>query len=66
MKNIPNQELRVQVLRTGLSYRKIAGRMRVTPEWLSRLLAQPLSQENELRVKLAIGELLANDDRPSS
>ena len=62
LKMIPNEEIRIEVLRTGLSYRRIAARMKVTPEWLCRLLSRPLSDENRLRLRIAINELLLESD----
>lgn len=52
-----NQDVRRLVADCKLKYKDVAKEMRITPEWLSRLLREDLSPKNRERVLSAIGEL---------
>ena len=49
-----NLDVRLMVSDAGIRYRDIAKAMNVTPEWLSKLLRDPLSAYNKSRVLDAI------------
>lgn len=54
MKNI---ELRILISDAGVTYRDIAKELDITPEWLSRLMRYPLTEENESRIRSAVRKL---------
>ncbi len=52
-----NEDLRIEILKSGLSYRAIAAEMKITPVWLSRVMARKLTPEMRRRINVAIDEL---------
>lgn len=55
-----NEDLRLEIFKTGLSYREIAREMKITPEWLSHVMARKLTPEMRRRIDVAIDELLVS------
>lgn len=51
---VKNLEIRMMVSECNLKYRDIAKEIGISPEWLSRLLREELSPENEDRILKAI------------
>lgn len=56
----PNQDLRIEIFKSGLTYRQIAAAMKITPVWLSRAMASKLTPDMRRRINVAIDELSAN------
>ena len=54
---ITNLNVRVIVAESGVSYRQIAAQMRVTPEYLSRVMSKPLKPEMLERIMTAMEAL---------
>ena len=52
-----NEELRLDIFKSGLSYREIAAEMKITPVWLSRVMARKLTPDMRRRINVAIEEL---------
>lgn len=52
-----NLDIRVRVYDSGITYRAIADKLGVTPEYLSRLMRKPLSDKNKQRIAKALDEL---------
>ena len=44
-----NLDIRILVREKGLTYKRIAQKIGISPEWLSRLMARKLSDENRER-----------------
>ena len=45
----------------GLKYKDIAAELKISPEWLSRLLKKNLTVENKSRILCAIEKLKSGD-----
>lgn len=56
----PNQDLRIEILKSGLTYRQIAKAMEITPVWLSRAMARKLTPDMRRRIDVAVDELTAS------
>jgi len=54
----PNEDIRVEILKSGLTYRQIAAAMKITPVWLSRAMARKLTPDMRRRINVAIDELM--------
>lgn len=52
-----NTALRLEIAKSGISYKLIAARVGVTPEYLSRCMRFPLKPEMENRIRKAIDSL---------
>lgn len=52
-----NTALRLEIAKSGISYKLIATRVGVTPEYLSRCMRFPLKPEMENRIRKAIDSL---------
>lgn len=52
-----NEDLRLEIFKSGLSYREIANEMKITPVWLSRVMSRKLTPEMRRRINIAIDEL---------
>lgn len=52
-----NEDLRLEIFKSGLSYREIAAEMRITPVWLSRVMSRKLTPDMRRRINVAIDEL---------
>lgn len=52
-----NLDIRILVREKGLTYKRIAQKIGISPEWLSRLMARKLSGENRERILAAIEEI---------
>lgn len=52
-----NIEVRIKVMKAGITYRQIAEKMGITPEHLCRLLRSPLDEKNKFRILSAIAEI---------
>lgn len=52
-----NLDIRIAVKDSGLTYKRIAQKIGISPEWLSRLMARKLSDENRERILAAIEEI---------
>lgn len=52
-----NLEIRLLVSATKLSYKKIAARIGITPEYLSKCMRFPLKSDMEARIMAAIDDL---------
>lgn len=53
-----NEDLRLEIFKSGLSYRDIAAEMKISPVWLSRVMAGKLTPEMRRRINVAIDELM--------
>ena len=60
--DVENLEIRLLVADLGLSYKKIASRIGVTPEWVSRCMRYPLKPEMQARIMAAIDDLRGEKD----
>lgn len=49
-----NADIRKDVFESGITYRKIAQQMNVTPEYLCRIMSVELSEKNRERIRKAI------------
>ena len=49
-----NLDIRILVRENGLTYKRIAQQIGISQEWLSRLMARKLSDENRERIIAAI------------
>lgn len=54
MKNI---DVRVAVSDSGVKYKDVAKRLHITPEWLSAIMREDLSEFNRARILNAVQEL---------
>lgn len=52
-----NMSIRVLMMEQGITQYDLAEILGVTPSWVSRLLRENLSEENENRIKTAIEEI---------
>ena len=52
-----NQALRDEIKRSGATYRSIAKQAGLSSEWLSKLMAKPLSLSNRCRIIEALEEV---------
>ena len=52
-----NREIRIEVLKSGLSYKEIAAQMGIGARWLSCVMAKELTPEMKQRIMIAIDEL---------
>lgn len=52
-----NIMLRLEIANSGLTYKLIAARMGITPEYLSRCMRFPLKPDMEKRIRKAMDEL---------
>ena len=52
-----NIDIRIMISESKVHYKEIAKVMNVCPEHLSRLMAEPLSMKNKIRIVEAIEEL---------
>ena len=55
-----NEDLRLEIFQSGLTYREIAREMKITPVWLSRVMAGKLTPEMRRRIDVAVDELPVN------
>lgn len=55
-----NQDIRLDILRSGLTYRQVAEQMKVSQVWLSTVLGRKLTPEMRRRIDIAIDELLVS------
>ena len=58
---VTNLNVRVIVAESGVSYRQIAAQMRVTPEYLSRVMGKPLKTEMLARIMGAVEALTGQE-----
>ena len=49
-----NKELRLEVFKSGITYKEIAREMKVTNVWLSRVMSRKMTPEMERRINDAI------------
>lgn len=54
-----NIDLRLEIVKAGLSYRDVAEEMHISQEWLSRVLARRVTPDMRRRINNAIDELSA-------
>ena len=52
-----NEDIRVEVVRSGLTYKEIADEMNISRVWLSRVMARKLTPAMRRRINVAIDEL---------
>ena len=52
-----NEDLRLEIFKSGLSYREIAAEMKISPVWLSRAMSRKLTPDMRRRINVAIDEL---------
>ena len=52
-----NEDLRIEILKSGMTYRQVAEEMKISPVWLSRVMAKKLTPEMRQRINIAIDEL---------
>lgn len=52
-----NLDIRMTVSENGLKYKDIAKELNISPEWLSRLMRNTLTNENKVRIMGAIEKL---------
>ena len=55
-----NEDVRIEVVKSGLTYREIAQAMHISHVWLCRVMARKLTPEMRRRINTAIDELVAN------
>ena len=55
--NRENEDIRVEVVKSGLTYVEIAKEMKISRVWLSRVMARKLTPEMRRRINVAIDEL---------
>ena len=55
-----NEDLRLEIFKSGLSYREIAAEMKISPVWLSRVMSGKLTPEMRRRINVAIDELMVS------
>jgi len=55
--NRENEDIRVEVVKSGLTYVEIAKEMKISRVWLSRVMARKLTPEMRRRINEAIDEL---------
>lgn len=55
--NRANEDIRVEVVKSGLTYVEIAKEMNISQVWLSRVMARKLTPEMRRRINVAIDEL---------
>ena len=56
-----NLDIRILVRENGLTYKRIAQKIGISPEWLSRLMARKLSDENRERIISAVEAIKAEE-----
>lgn len=56
-----NLDVRLLVEDSKISYRRIADHLKITPQWLSKLMRDDLSPGNRLRILSALEELKDGD-----
>lgn len=56
-----NLDIRILVREKGLTYKRIAQKIGISPEWLSRLMARKLSDENRERIISAVEAIKAEE-----
>lgn len=52
-----NEDLRLEIFKSGLTYREIADEMKISTVWLSRVMSRKLTPEMRRRINVAIDEL---------
>lgn len=55
--NMNNIDIRIAVVESGFTYKKIAEEIGISHEWLSRLMSHELSDENKKRILKSIDSL---------
>ena len=55
--NKANEDLRLEIFKSGLSYKEIAEEMKISRVWLSRVMARKLTPDMRRRINVAIDEL---------
>ena len=56
-----NLDIRILVRENGLTYKRIAQKIGISPEWLSRLMARKLSDENRERIISAVEAMIEEE-----
>ena len=56
-----NEDLRLEIFKSGLTYREIAKQMGITYIWLSRAMSRKLTPEMRRRITEAIERLSVTD-----
>ena len=56
-----NLDIRILVREKGLTYKRIAQKIGISPEWLSRLMARKLSDANRERIIAAVEAIKAEE-----
>lgn len=56
-----NLDIRILVRENGLTYKRIAQKIGISQEWLSRLMARKLSDENRERIIAAVEAIKAEE-----
>lgn len=52
-----NEDLRLEIFKSGLTYKEIADEMKISTVWLSRAMSRKLTPEMRRRINVAIDEL---------
>lgn len=60
-----NNEVRLEILGRGLTYRQVADKMKVSQVWLSTVLGRKLTPDMRKRISTAIDELAGSSGRRS-
>ena len=55
--NRANEDIRIEVVKSGLTYVEIAKEMGISRVWLSHVMARKLTPEMRRRINVAIDEL---------
>lgn len=55
-----NEDLRLEIFKSGLTYKEIADEMKISAVWLSRAMSRKLTPEMRRRINVAIDELLVS------
>lgn len=62
-RNRENEDIRIEVLRSGFTYKEIAAEMNISQTWLSQALTRKVTPEMRQRISDAINGLMAKTDR---
>ena len=58
--NKENEDLRLEIFKSGLTYKEIADEMKISTVWLSRAMSRKLTPEMRRRINVATDELLVS------
>lgn len=53
-----NEDLRLEIFKSNLTYKEIADEMKISREWLSRVMARKLTPDMRRKINIAIDTLM--------